>query len=124
MITYSCDICGDVCASVQHVDRYQLSLDLCAEHLEAWISHAEAILADPTAHAPEVQHGLSRAYMDAIYMAQGAKGKLVDGVPTPAFTPQQALEELRHQVNVFKAKYEGRKAMGLKVAPEQPGQPV
>lgn len=70
MITYTCDICGEECASVQHVDRYQVSLDLCVRHLEAWIHHAEVKLCQPEARIPALQHALSRAYMDALFNLQ------------------------------------------------------
>ena len=70
MITYSCDICGQECASVQHVDRYQVTLDLCQRHLDAWCKAIEAMLAQPAARIPALQHKLSRAYIDAAFDLQ------------------------------------------------------
>lgn len=65
MITYTCDICGDSAAASYHVDRYQVQLDLCPEHLQAWVDFAmNKILAYPP--VPAMNRDLGRALMDAL----------------------------------------------------------
>lgn len=70
MVIYTCDICGeDLSAgdgSVQHVDRYQIGVDLCKKHLEAWVDQGLRYLRTQVTLAPSTRHSLSRALMDAI----------------------------------------------------------
>ena len=112
MVRYTCDICeaplgaGD--GSVHHVDRYQLQLDLCAKHLQAWVSHAAHLLtgADQELVVP-TNHGLSRAFMDALVSEGSLKGPLNAALPAGQ-PPQQdfnaGLKLLHETVDAFMAR--------------------
>lgn len=64
-VSYTCDICGKKAASSHQVDRYQIRLDLCEEHLKAWVTFCIDTQLKGV-RCPDVDHLLSRALMDAI----------------------------------------------------------
>ena len=114
MITYNCDVCnkeiGNGTGSGHQVDRYQMRLDLCTEHVGAFVDHAAGNLAQVSPRALETNHALARAFMDALVIEGSQvpdKDGITDGpkpekisVPQPP-NMQQGVQVLHSVVNSF-----------------------
>lgn len=67
-VTILCDVCGKPAVSSHQVDRYQFRMDLCQVCLHKWVSFALDKINNYRVNAAsdKVDHGLSRAIMDAV----------------------------------------------------------
>lgn len=87
--------------SAQHVDRFQVHLDLCADHLKKWIDLADKELKSEELNV-DANHGLSRAFMDAI-VAQ--KSHFLEekegGLKAMTFNPVKGIEALHLLISCF-----------------------
>lgn len=87
-IKVSCDCCGKPAISSHAPDRYMLRMDLCHVCLVKWVNFALDQLGKYRAGATSaaVDHGLSRAIMDAVVTASSV------GLPVPIGQPAKPPE--------------------------------
>lgn len=104
MVQYTCDVCGlplsGNVGSSHRVDRYGLQLDLCTQHVEAWVNFAVKLL-QPEGRMQATNHGLSRAMMDAL-VNEGSMPQQKDlQIPEKPLSPEQ-LQVVNLQLGIQK----------------------